>query len=172
MMISSFSLCLSECSTASLTVSAWIPVSAVSSVSFLEAVLKKAISNTGAEYKAEQHCDYKLKYILKTIVSLASSDLFGDEGGVPVLSGDTEVAVVQEVERFLQLLLQTLRETTLIQVGAAVQHHFSGLRGISDTTQSRLLAGQSGLFISIHWEITFPFELSVTKDIPCHYVSW
>lgn len=61
------------------------------------------------------------------------SDLFGDECGIAILSGNGYVAVVQEVESFIQLLLQAGGEAALIQVWATVQHHLSGLRGISET---------------------------------------
>lgn len=62
-----------------------------------------------------------------------SSDLFGDECGITVLSGNTYIAVIQKVESFIQLCLQTEGETTLIYVRAAVQHHFSWLRSVSET---------------------------------------
>lgn len=61
------------------------------------------------------------------------TNLFGDECGVAVLSGNRYVAVIQEVERFIQLRLQTGRKATLIHIGATVQHHFSWLRGVSDS---------------------------------------
>ena len=57
--------------------------------------------------------------------------LSGNESGVPVFPGWGYVAVVEEVESFLQLRLQTRWEAALVEVRAAVQDHLSGLRGIS-----------------------------------------
>lgn len=65
--------------------------------------------------------------------TVLSSDLFGDERGITVLSGNTYVAVIQKVESFIQLCLQTEGEATLIYVGTTVQHYFSWLRGVSET---------------------------------------
>lgn len=73
-----------------------------------------------------------------------SWDLFGDERGVAVLSANTEVAVTQEVESVIQLRLQTGREAALIRVGATVQHHFSGLRRVSETSNSVTATGLQG----------------------------
>lgn len=65
--------------------------------------------------------------------TVLSSDLFGDERGITILSGNTYVAVIQKVESFIQLHLQMEGEATLIHVGATVQDHFSWLRGVSET---------------------------------------
>lgn len=67
--------------------------------------------------------------IQKTVLS--GAHLFGDECGVAILSCNRYVAVIQEVESFIQLLLQLGREAALIHVGTTVQNHLSGLRGVS-----------------------------------------
>lgn len=59
--------------------------------------------------------------------------MFGDEGGVMVVSGHRYVAVIEKPQSFIQLSLQTGAETTLIDVWATVQNHFSGLGRISET---------------------------------------